>query len=196
MNHILIVLFHIYCGGAARLYTKLTIMYFSPAQPYAQQRQCWHKLKIQILLKVTYLKIWMSPMTSQQPTSPHTFWVPISRNTSTYSNTESQVRILCSEMDLDKIEPFSTRRRRQQQTGLFFHVCTYPGCERSNVRKHNRDCKDSSCFLKGDVWFKFFAAVFAFKDSFFKTCMALDHLWTRCSPQWGHAWALCAECRH
>ncbi len=47
----------------------------------------------------TYLKIWTSPITSQRPTSPHSLQAPISRKTSTYSNTDSQVRSLCWERD-------------------------------------------------------------------------------------------------
>lgn len=45
----------------------------------------------------TYLKMWMSAITSQRPTSPHSLQPPISRNTCTYSSTDSQVRSLCWE---------------------------------------------------------------------------------------------------
>lgn len=110
-----------------------------------------------------YLIIWMRPITSQRPTSPHSLQAPISRNTSTYSNTESHVRSLCWERDWThhntRVSRFTVRlQRRKHNTQLKTTAEDLYGYSSTTAagffkdRKHWIMFSQPSCFVKN---FKF-----------------------------------------
>lgn len=95
----------------------------------------------------------MRAMTSQRPASPHSFPAPISRKTSTYSRTDSQVRSLCWDRGWTDRQTDSRREKFRKSYILICLMVRKWGklCRKMNYSRAHRGEGASQAFTQDAV---------------------------------------------